>query len=119
MLRSLILALAVAACGSSTDDRPETAAYISAAILAPQCGTASCHASGTASHGLVFDTVADSIPSLQSIVQPGDPSPVASELVDVITTTGRHVMPPDHPLPTVDIDLITRWIADGAEGLNP
>lgn len=116
MHRALIAALLLAGCGTTTDDRPETAAYITAAILAPNCGRASCHASGTGSHGIVLDTVANALQhdNLPSLVNPGDAA--NSELILVLTGS-RNVMPPDQALPDVDIALITRWIDDGADGL--
>jgi hypothetical protein len=110
-------ALALAeGCGTATDDRPQTAAYISAAILVPYCGRAACHSTATRAHDLNFGSVADSIATMQSqfLVVAGDPT--TSPLVTVLTATSR-VMPPDTPLPDADIELITRWVADGAEGL--
>jgi hypothetical protein len=114
MLRASIALLALAACGTTTDDRPATAAYITDAILAPNCGRASCHASGTASRGFVFDTLENARPSLIDLVVPGDAA--RSELIDVLTSNDD-IMPPDQPLPDVDIALLTRWIDDGASGL--
>jgi hypothetical protein len=112
----LACALALVGCGTATDDRRETAAYVSAAILVPFCGRAACHSSATRAHGLNFGSVDDSIAAMQSplVVVPGDPT--TSRLVTVLTDS-RRVMPPDTPLPTADIDLITRWVAGGAEGL--
>ena len=89
MLRASIALLALAACGTTTDDRPETAAYITAAILAPNCGRASCHASGTASHGFVFDTLENARPSLRDLVVPGDAA--RSELIDILTRSVKHL----------------------------
>jgi hypothetical protein len=114
MHRASIALLLVAACGTTTDDRPETAAFVTAAILAPNCGRASCHASGTASHGFVFDTIGNALPSLRELVVPGNAA--GSELIDVLTRS-HDIMPPDQPLPDVDIALLTRWIDDGADGL--
>jgi hypothetical protein len=114
---SFTCALALASgCGTENDDRPETAAYVSAAILVPFCGRAACHSSVTRAHGLDFGSVDDSIATMQSplVVVPGDPA--TSRLVTVLTDS-RRVMPPDTPLPTADIDLITRWVAAGADGL--
>jgi hypothetical protein len=115
------LVAVVAACGSQTDQRPETAAYISAAILVPYCGRAACHSSDARAHDLAFDTVADSMSAMRSrtrsgqiLVIPGDPT--RSRLVTVLTDSSR-IMPPDTPLPDADIDLITRWVSDGADGL--
>jgi hypothetical protein len=113
--------IALAACGADTDTRPETADYIIEAILAPRCGRAACHSTDTREHGYAFDTIAAGIASMKSsdhgraLVVPG--SPEQSELVTVLTDSNGP-MPPDSPLPQADIDLITRWVADGAEGLE-
>jgi len=116
--RSIACSCALAlGCGTGTDDRPETAAYVSAAILVPYCGRAACHSNATRAHGLNFGSVDDCIATMQSptVVVPGNPA--VSRLVTVLTDS-RRVMPPDTPLPTADIELITRWVAGGAEGLQ-
>ncbi len=112
---------AIAACASGPDTRPETADYIIEAILVPSCGRAACHSSETRAHNLAFDTIDAAIASLktqqrgQPLVTPGLAG--SSELVTVLTDSAR-IMPPDAPLPQADIDLITNWIAAGAEGLE-
>lgn len=110
-------AFALAACGTENDDRPQTADYVSAALLVPYCGRAACHSSATRARNLNFGSVDDAIATMQTqgIVVPGDAP--ASRLVTVLTDPSR-VMPPDTPLPNADIELITRWIAAGAEGLQ-
>jgi hypothetical protein len=121
MRASLMVLLVLAGCVGGTDTRPETAAYVSEAILVPSCGRAACHSGATAAHGLPFDTVDDSIASMRSgtgrrgpLVTPNQPS--RSELVQVLTGAGK-LMPPDGKLPQADIDLITSWIQNGADGL--
>jgi hypothetical protein len=113
----VVIVAALAGCGSTTDDRPLTGEYIVNAILSPNCGIASCHASGTASAGLVFDTFenAQRTGSLMAVVVPGDV--VNSELIFVLTPSSPKIMPPDQSVPDVDIDLMKRWIAVGAPGL--
>jgi hypothetical protein len=120
-MRSLVVPLAFAsACGTTTDDRPVTADYVIDAVLVPYCGRGGCHSSATRARNLAFDTVPDSIAAMQStqrgqkLVVRGDPT--HSRLFTILTDSGR-AMPPDVPLPQTDIDLIQRWIADGAEGL--
>ena len=113
----------LAACATDTDTRPETADYIIEAILAPACGRAACHSSETKVHNLAFDTIVAGKAALiggsgkrgQKLVVAG--SPTKSEIVTILSDTGKP-MPPDSPLPDADIELITRWITDGAQGLQ-
>jgi hypothetical protein len=114
--------IATAGCGTDPDTRPETADYIIEAILAPRCGRAACHSSETREHNYAFDTIPAAIASInnsgshgRALVTPG--SPDQSQLVTVLTDT-KSPMPPDSPLPQADIDLITKWVTDGAEGLQ-
>jgi len=97
----LALAVGVAACGEEVDERPASFQYIATYILAPSCGTASCHSETTHIKDLEFDSLdkayeavntADIVPLLR-----GDP----------------FQMPPDQPLPEADILLIERWAAEG------
>ena len=106
--------IALCACGTTTDERPETEAYVTEAILAPYCGRATCHSSTTREHGFVFDTAQDALPSLRALVVPGHAA--GSELITV-QTSSDDIMPPDMPLPDADFELLTRWIDDGASGL--
>lgn len=121
MHRLLWIAIAFgSACATGPDTRPETADYIIEAILVPYCGRGGCHSAETRAHDLAFDTIAGSIAAMktqqrgQQLVVPG--SPTASRLVTVLSDSGA-IMPPDVPLPQKDIDLIARWITDGAAGL--
>jgi hypothetical protein len=41
-------------------------------------------------------------------------NPVDSELLYLLRAQGARRMPPDFPLPTVDVDLIEEWIMGGA-----
>lgn len=115
----LVFAL-LSACATQADTRPETADYISEAILAPNCGRGACHSSVARVHGFTFDTIDASIVSMKAelhgkpLVIPAD---TASQLVTILSTS-KGIMPPDAPLPQADIDLITRWVADGAMGLE-
>lgn len=111
-----LLLLGLAACAAEPDSRPETAAYISEAILVPYCGRAACHSSDTNEHNYTLDSVASSIEEMQQgLVKPG--SAKGSKLYTVIVGEDT-VMPPDVPLPDRDISLIERWIDDGAAGLQ-
>ncbi len=115
-LISLGAALAVAAaagCGDETDDRPATAEYIVAAILAPSCGNAGCHSTATAKEGYAFDTLEASQKAFEQLVLAGDVQ--RSRLVQVLRTSGEARMPLDSPLPEADIQLIETWILEGAK----
>jgi len=121
------------ACGVTTDDRPQTLAYITETILAPNCATAECHSSTRAQAGYVFDTVQHAQDSLAdandttgfrsfaALITVGDPA--NSPLVTVLNgqggysqSTGKPLMPLDHPLPNKDIFFIGEWIQNGADG---
>ena len=135
--------LAASGCISATDSRPATWSFVSAAILEPNCATASCHSRGAASSGLDFSSPERGFISLtglwvwivdpagtadqgcravdgttvcqrehRSLVVPFDPS--QSRLTQLMRAGRENRMPPDRPLPEVDIRLIEKWILDGA-----
>lgn len=114
----LAVVLALAACATEPDRR-ETASYVITAILEPACGRGGCHSSDTRPKNLAFDTIPDALAAMHTtqrrmpMVVPG--SPDKSRLILVLSDTNR-VMPPDQPLSAADIDLLTQWIADGADG---
>lgn len=108
-----------AGCATDTDERPQTADYIAAAILAPSCGRSTCHTSIAKLGGYVFDNVADAKASLRRLVKPGEPES-QQRLLRVMGAAGNtpeEIMPPEAPLPEADLDLIRAWIAGGAAGL--
>ena len=126
-----LIALAASASGfNDTDERPATWSYISATIIQPNCGTSRCHAVGSEVKGWKFDdtnayeTLLENCiivpegnprvpPCANAAGQPGDPT--NQELFLAITGTGIERMPPDEPLPQADIDLIAKWITNGAK----
>ena len=129
MIRLCWLAGALAACGTSTDDRPATLQYITEAVLAPDCGSAPCHSTFTQQVGDVFDTIKGARKSMVDnglVVYPDDTAnPMQARLVQAVTVglpsilapgSGNIRMPYDAPMPTEDIQLIKRWIASGALG---
>ena len=116
-----LLFVVLAGCVGGADSRPQTAAYISQAILVPNCGRAACHSAATAAHGIALDSVQDAIAAMSStsgrrgrLVTPGDSA--RSDLYQVITGQQK-IMPPDAPLSDADIELIKSWIDSGADGL--
>jgi hypothetical protein len=123
----LLCILATSACGDPVEDRPATWSYISTAIIQPNCATSSCHSTLTSTEGLRLDTVEsgysylvggvstepaqDTVP--QNFVVPFRPQ--ASKLLYLLRGQEVRRMPPDSPLPDGDIELIERWILEGAE----
>lgn len=126
--RSMLIAvLACGACAESTDERPATFEYIVNAVLAPSCATALCHNSMTRREGYAFDTVEEARTSMgkpPGLVPVGGTLPEEVEfttLVRVLTVESDDEfnprMPIDSPMPDADIELIKRWIGEGAVGL--
>lgn len=117
---------ALSACGG--DDRPASWRYIHAAVIRPNCTTSSCHSDFNAQAGVKLHSAEASYSILvgrpcegaeppggaeRNYVFPGDPA--RSRLMHLLL--GEEVprrMPPDKPLPQTDIDLVERWILEGA-----
>jgi cytochrome c len=120
MIRRLALAalLASLACGADDDPRPARWSYISAAIIRPNCATASCHSRAAATGGLQLEeaegswVVLTGYSAAGNFVVPGAPD--RSRLLYLLRGRETKRMPPDQPLPDADIDLIERWILAGA-----
>jgi hypothetical protein len=124
-----LIAVAAWLAGCGEDDRPASWSYIHAAIIEPGCVTSSCHTRLNAQAGvqlhdrdaayliLVGRACDGNDPPGQAprnFVAPGQPE--SSRLMylllgDDVTSQ----MPPDRPLPDPDIELIERWIFEGAE----
>jgi hypothetical protein len=115
-------AVASSACGTTDDNRPPEAQYVTAAILAPACGAAECHSTFAQTNGYVFDTL---VGMRKTIVDQGlvkldssrfDPAaPEGSTLIAWLTEIdplgkGMGRMPQDAPLPDEDIRFIKQWI---------
>src|SRR5258706_12075966 len=107
----------LSACAIGRDARPETADYVVEPILVPYCGRGGCHSSETRARNMAFDTIAGALAALrtnqrnQPMITVGMPQ--KSRLFTVLSDSQR-IMPPDVPLPQADVDLIERWITDGA-----
>lgn len=123
-----LLGLAAAfliACGDSGDDRPASYRYIQSAILEPSCATSACHSGLSQVAEIDFETYEESYERLtgrscddddadtRRYVNPGSPenSQLMYLLLGVEVSTP---MPPDVRIPDADIDLIERWILEGA-----
>lgn len=106
--------LAAAGCGTAIDDRPVKWSFISATIIEPNCATVSCHSSVAQRSGVDLHTRDIGYNALIKghFVFPNDSAD--SELMYLMHAQGSIRMPPDVPLPEVDIDLIKRWIDAGA-----
>jgi hypothetical protein len=106
----LVLALTVVGCGSSADTRPAKWSFISPAIIQPSCATANCHSQLAQRSGVALDTTFDGYDQLvnRHFVKPGDSE--GSALIGLLRGQGSRRMPPDFPLPDVDIQLIAKWI---------
>ena len=113
LLAALALGALASACGIGADQRPADWAYIHAAIVVPSCASASCHGSSTRAGGLDFqDAAATRQKWLDApYVTPGDPN---SPLLYLLEGRERDRMPPSSPLPSADVELIRRWIVEGA-----
>jgi hypothetical protein len=114
-LSGIGLLVAVAGCGSTTDDRPATWAFIAPAIIQPSCATASCHSDVAQRAGVNLyepDVAYDSLLTRHFVIPS---APDTSELMALIRAEGSRRMPPDFALPADDIALIEKWITAGAK----
>ena len=111
----LALAVGLAACGTTPDERPLTIEVVALSILAPTCGQVQCHSSSTHIQGYAFDTLAAAKVAIKRLVSttPGR----TSKLLSVLNADGGERMPPDAPLAEEDIALIQAWVDAGAPGL--
>jgi hypothetical protein len=123
-----LAAVAAAAAGCGEDDRPASWSYIHAAIIVPSCTTSSCHTEFNAQAGVKLadregayaillgrtcDAPPDEAADEGNLVVPG--SPEGSRLMHLLIGEDvARAMPPDRLLPDADIDLIERWILEGA-----
>ncbi len=136
MLVSLATAGA-AGCGSSADNRPATWSYVSTAILQPSCATANCHSALAQRAQVDLSTRAAGYHSLvdrhfvitpaavtdggAAAVEAGAPALLTddqrverSQVINLMHAQGNLRMPPDMPLPETDIQLVEKWIREGA-----
>ncbi len=127
MVRSaVVLLIALAGC-ESLGDRPVDFDYVHTAIMRPSCATAACHSATTVQSGLDLSTRASAYESLVrrpcgSLDQPTDVRgvnvdpghPETSPLMSWLRGDYNDTMPPDMPLPGVEIDAIELWILAGA-----
>jgi hypothetical protein len=122
-----IVAIANAAGCDEADDRPARWSYLYPTVVQPSCATAGCHSKMTALAGVDLATSEGAYAILTGHicgepVRPSDPpgnyvfpyAPERSKLIYLLRGDDVDVMPPDVPLPEVEIDLVERWILEGA-----
>jgi hypothetical protein len=121
-----LIAYLLGACGE--DDRPASWPYVYEAILEPSCTTSSCHTRLSAVGGVRLETpgaayailvgrpCASSDPAGEAprnFVDPGHPE--RSRLLYLLRGDDVPLpMPPDRLLPYRDVELVERWIEEGA-----
>lgn len=129
---AVALALALAGWGcAEPEDRPASWSYVYATIITPNCITGNCHVTPVATAGLRLDSRAgaytyltgracdpaveadpDALPD-HNFVVPFQPD--SSKLMRLLRGEEVRSMPPDFALPDVEIEIIGRWILEGAE----
>jgi hypothetical protein len=121
MQRLAVVALVLAACGTTDDQRPRNLDYITEAILAPSCGAATCHSTFKGADGFVFDTVEAARVTFQNddqLLRFDDDAAAAGLVLNLtLEQPGSPRMPLNAPIPDVDIALIQDWIGFGAPGV--
>jgi len=119
--------LAVTIGCATPDDRSASWSYLHPALIVPSCATAGCHSkissaggndlsTPTSAYTMLVGTTCDAPPLPgepdHNFVRPYDPD--GSQLVHMLRGPDISRMPPDQPLPDVEIELIERWILEGA-----
>ena len=123
---ALVLVALAASCDGA-DDRPPSWSYLHTAVIAPSCATAGCHSKHAALAGLDLSSRTGAYTFLTGRIcdeppRPHDPpgnyvfpgSPERSQLLYLLRGDQVDRMPPDQPLPDVEIELVERWILEGA-----
>jgi hypothetical protein len=133
-VNSVLIASMMLATGCQTiDDRPAKWSYLHTAIIAPSCATAGCHSALTAAAGVNLADRQGAYTILTGRIcggvrLPQEPPgnyvvPGSAEFSQLMyqlegqSADGRpfrDVMPPDLPLPDVEVALVARWIDAGA-----
>jgi hypothetical protein len=132
LIGAVALLVSITGCDAPGDREPSWS-YIHGAILLPNCATSNCHSNlgasplGTSAAGLQLDGRESSYfvltgracegtstiePPAGNVVVPGEPE--RSKLLHLLRGDEVDRMPPDVPLPDAEIELIERWILEGA-----
>jgi hypothetical protein len=123
---SAVMAIAACAC-LEPEPRPTRWGFIHATIIQPACATAGCHSVLTAAAGVTLASREGAYTMLTGRICGEPPStvmpprhfvtpyaPETSQLYYLLRGERVDLMPPDNPLPDADIELVARWIEDGA-----
>ncbi len=110
------------------DNQPTNWSYVYATVVQPNCTSSNCHSELAATAGLQFHTKQAAYTYLTGRVcasagHPGEPShnfvvpyePDVSKLMYMLRGEETWRMPPDIGLPDVEIELVERWILEGAK----
>jgi hypothetical protein len=113
-------------CGGTKEDRPAQWSFISPTIIEPACATVNCHSAITHQGHVDLSNSTIGYQTLVNVngsstadgggtfyVYPGHPE--YSTLITLMNAVGSIRMPPDNPLSQADIQLISKWISDGAQ----
>lgn len=127
----VILSASFLAGCSDAEDRPATWSYVYTTVIQPNCTSSNCHTSPASTAGLRFETSESAYNYLTGkiceTVGPPDESldpdhnfvvpfqPDSSKLMYLLRGEEVRNMPPDVPLPDVEVELIEAWILEGAE----
>lgn len=125
--RPLLISLLAVGCADSAE-RPARWGYIHAAIIQPSCTTAGCHSALTAIAGVNLSDRDGAYTVLTGRICGAPPSSLepprnyvtpfsaeTSRLYHQLVGETTDVMPPDTSLPDVEIELVGRWIDEGAK----
>ena len=107
--RLAFLALLGHAACAQPEDRSTDFTYLHAAIIEPSCATSLCHSASMRAGSLDLSTPEDACDALNML-----PPAAIITLLNGEGTGDSPRMPLDVPLPPADIELLTRWLNDGA-----
>jgi hypothetical protein len=125
MTRLVMFVCLLSACVEA-EDRPARWSYVYPAVLQPACTTSGCHSKLTAvagvdlsdregAYNVLTGHVCGDLPpgsAPRNYVTPG--SAEYSTLIHQLRGENRNIMPPDFPLPAVEVEMVARWIDAGA-----
>jgi hypothetical protein len=126
-MAALACAATLSGACAAIDDRPATWSYVYTTIIQPNCTSSNCHSGMAGTGGLRFENLgatyvyltgrvcgtADDSAADHNFVVPYDPE--RSKLMYMLRGQDTWRMPPDVALPEVEIELVERWILEGAQ----
>ncbi len=128
-LRNFVLVSLLAAGCADSVERPARWGYIHAAIIQPSCTTASCHSALNAIAGVNLSEREGAYTILTGHICGEPPGPIdpprsrfvtpfsaeTSKLYHQLVGENTDQMPPDTALPAAEVELVARWIDQGAQ----